>query len=78
MLQVLEYRKAESKLQFPEGKGTGLFPSRALALWEELAISLPTWERGGLGEVWKTRAQRLPPEGRLVGGEVERGGKSGG
>lgn len=56
VLQVLEYRKAESKLQFPEGKGTGLFPSRALALWEGIGnLAAYVGEKGGLGEVWKTR-----------------------
>ena len=53
---MLEYRKAGSKLQFPEGKGTGLFPSRALALWEGIGnLAVYVGEKGGLGEVWKSR-----------------------
>ena len=55
-LRVLEYRKAERKLQFPEGKGTGQFPSRALALWEGIGnLAAYVGEKGGLGEVWKSR-----------------------
>ena len=55
-LGVLEYIKAGKKLQFPEGKGTGLFPSRALALWEGIGnLAAYVGKKGGLGEVWKSR-----------------------
>lgn len=55
---MLEYRKAGSKLQLPEGKGTGLFPSRAVALWEGIgSLAAYVGGKGGLGEVWKSRTR---------------------
>lgn len=55
VLQLLEYRKASSKLQLPGGEEARLFPSRAVALWERIGnLAAYVGEKGGLGEVWKS------------------------
>lgn len=50
MLMFREYRQTGRKLQLPIGEEAGLFPSRAVALWEGIGnLAAYVGEKGGLG-----------------------------